>query len=595
MRSSTAAAFVVLMSLAGHGRGCCTLGNPPVSGVPPRDGVATNALAAATDAATEAGDGQGIEGPRAAADGSFVVDVGASLGVISPGIYGVAFASRRSLEVATVHRFGGDCSSMYNWKVDAFNCGQDWQYENQPLKGFGYPPFNDEHIPAGLSAIDYMIQTTRRAGSDVLMTVPTIGWVAKDDHSAGDSSGKNPAQTATKADGAFVQEWVRHLVSTFGTASNGGVKYYQLDNEPDNWSKMHPDVHPKAASGAEIWDEIRTYGGAIKAADPSATVLAYSPATLEALVYSPLDETKLGIDQPQGPPLDSSGHVVRPFAAWLLKQAAAYEKQTGVRVIDCLDIHYPTAGDHPVSDTRSLWDATYDEHSWLTQYCYHGPLEVLPRIRRWIDESYPGTGVCISEYTYYGDGGKDGVGDTPADPHSGVVQADALGIFGKYGVRVANYWTTLTGPTGRPTPTRNAFAMYRDYDGKGGHFGDHAVEATSRTDGVAIYAATDAIASPHTLWVMLVNKNESQRSDLALAIERFAPGPEAVEYQSIGAAPPRIVSNIAIRRRRVVLSLPALSISLLVIPNGVDAADAGAQRPDGAARQSLPPPSPPQK
>ena len=587
MRLSTATAFVTLMSLSDGTRGCCPVCNRRASGTASGDAAPVPASAAAAPFGADAGAGPSIDGARAT-NVSFVVDAGASLGAISPGIYGVAFADRRSLDVATVHRFGGDCSSMYNWKVDAFNCGSDWEFANQPLKGFGYPPYNDEAIPGGLSAIDYMVQTTRRAGRDALLTVPIMGWVAKDDHSTGDSSGKNPERAATRVDGAFVQEWVRHLVSMFGTAAAGGVKYYQLDNEPDNWSHMHSDVHPKAASGAELWEEIRTYGGAIKAADPTATVLAYSPATLEALVYSPLDETKLGIDQPQGPPLDSANHVVRPFSAWLLKQAAAYEKQTGVRVIDCLDIHYPSAGDHPVSDTRSLWDPTYDEHSWLTQYCYHGPLEILPRIRRWIDESYPGTGVCISEYTYYG--GKDGVGDSPADPHSGVVQADALGIFGKYGVKVANYWTTLTGPQGRPTPTRNAFAMYRDYDGKGGHFGDYAVGATTRIEGVNIYASTDAVAVPRTLWVMIVNKTESGRSDLALEIERFAPGPEAIEYQSTGASPPRKVSNIAIRQNRMVLSLPALSISLLVIPSVVDGADAGLQRRDSGAGRPLPSP-----
>ena len=83
--------------------------------------------------------------------------------------------------------------------------------------------------------------------------------------------------------------------------------------------------------------------------------------------------------------------------------------------------HYPTAGSNPVSDTRSLWDPSYDEHSWLTQYCYKGPINLLPRIQQWIDATYPGTGICISEYTYHA--GKDGSGGSTADPHAAVVEA----------------------------------------------------------------------------------------------------------------------------------------------------------------------------
>jgi hypothetical protein len=493
-----------------------------------------------------------------------VVDPKLSAKPISPGIYGVAFADKRSLEVATVHRFGGDCSSLYNWKNDAFNCGADWQFANQSVRGFGYPPYNDPGMPQGTSAVDYMVRTTRQAKADVLMTIPTLGWVARDGEAHGDPSGKNPGRAAVKVDPGYMRQWVEHLVSTFGGAKAGGVKYYQLDNEPDNWSKMHADVHPKAATAAELWSTWEAYASAVKAADPDAYVLAYSPATLEALVYSPMDETHIGIDQPEGSPVDGDGHIVRPITSWLLKQAAAYEKRTGKRIIDCIDLHYPTAGSNPVSDTRSLWDPSYDEHSWLTQYCYKGPIDLLPRIQQWIDASYPGTGICISEYTYYA--GKDGSGGSTADPHAAVVEADALGIFGKYGVKVAAYWTLLTDSNGQPAAPYGAFAMYRNYDGKGGHFGDTSIAASSKIEDVAVYASTDSASAPTKLWVMLVNRGESTHKDLGVMVREFQPAATAEVYRSAGASAIRDVAQLT--GNSVSVSLPPLSITLLVISKG---------------------------
>jgi len=446
---------------------------------------------------------------------------------------------------------------MYNWRVDAFNCGQDYRFANQPLVGFGYPPYNLPGIPSGVSGIDWLVTFDRQNKVDTLVTVPTIGWVAKNATSTGDASGKNPSQDAVRADAPFMQQWVKHLVETFGRADAGGVKYYQLDNELDNWAKMHSDVHPKAPSASEIWTGVQTYARAIKAADPSAFVAVYGPALLEALVYSPLDETKIGSDEPFVPPaLDLNTNT---FSTWLLKQAADYERQHGVRVMDCLDMHYPSAGRNPVQDVRSLWDPSYDEKSWLTQYCYHGPIQILPRMQRWINANYPGTGICISEYQYYpptGNGSPD---------YSGVTEADALGIFGKYGVKLAAYWTRTTDSSGNVTPTWTAFAMYRNYDGAGAHFGDYSVSASSTTTDVTIYSAVNSPTVPTTLWVMIINKTTKSLNDQQLRINNFSTGVRAQMYQSTASNAPKKLTDVSISNGLATVSLPALSINLMVV------------------------------
>ena len=107
-----------------------------------------------------------------------------------------------------------------------------------------------------------------------------------------------------------------------------------------------------------------------------------------------------------------------------------------------------------VQAPRSLWDPSYTEKSWITQWSTHRPIRLLPRLREKIEKNYPGTRLAITEY-YYGGG---------ADISGALAQADVLGIFGREGVFAAALWHT-----GR-TDDRfiyAAFAMYRNYDGKG--------------------------------------------------------------------------------------------------------------------------------
>jgi hypothetical protein len=493
---------------------------------------------------------------------TFTVDAGVGRTAISPAIYGVAFAEAKSVGVATIQRFGGDCASMYNWKTDSFNCGQDYIFANQALVGFGYPPYDLAGIPAGMTGTDWLVTFDKQHGVDTLMTVPMIGWVAKDSTSVGDSGGTNPTKDAVQVNPAYMQDWVAHLVATFGGAASGGVKYYQLDNEVDNWASMHADVHPHPASSNEVLTSIETYGAAIKAADPDAFVEVYCPALPASLLYSPADFKNIGSDQPFAPPaLDPK---TNNFSTWLLKQLAAYEAQHGTKVFDCLDMHYPTAGSNPVEDVRSLWDTTYDEASWLTQDAFGGPLYLLPRMQGWINANRPGTGICISEYQYY----PPGASGAAADPSSGVAEADALGVFGKYGVKEATYWTTLLADNGDVSPTYNAFAMYRSYDGNGAHFGDVSVGATTKNVDLSIYAAVDSAAAPNTLWIMLINKTAAAANNQTLSIAGFAPGATAKAYQSIGTTSPHALADIAVANGSLTVSLPARSINLLVLSKG---------------------------
>ena len=113
--------------------------------------------------------------------------------------------------------------------------------------------------------------------------------------------------------------------------------------------------------------------------------------------------------------------------------------EAGKRLLDVLTVHwYPEAkGDKRIcEDTagtestiqarlqapRSLWDSTYVENSWIASG--NKPVNLIPRLLKSIDTTYPGTKLGITEYNYGGS----------AHISGGMALADVLGVFGNKGV-----------------------------------------------------------------------------------------------------------------------------------------------------------------
>jgi hypothetical protein len=65
---------------------------------------------------------------------------------------------------------------------------------------------------------------------------------------------------------------------------------------------------------------------------------------------------------------------------------------------------------------------------------------LIPRMQQLIQIYYPGTKLSISEWSSGAD----------SDITGGLLTADVLGIYGRYGVDSATYWSTPDemGPTG---------------------------------------------------------------------------------------------------------------------------------------------------
>ena len=524
--------------------------------------------------------------PQPGAGPALAIDTGAGLHRINPDIYGMNYADESlagELRLP-VRRWGGNSTSRYNWQNDTANTGSDWYFENVPQD----TP-DPSTLPNGSTA-DLFVEQDERTGTHTLLTVPLIGWTPKRRlanhpydcgfkvsnygaqqstdpwdtncgngvHTDGiDVVGNDPADTSAAIGPAFVTGWVQHLVGRYGTAASGGVRYYDLDNEPMLWNSTHRDVHPQPTSYDEMRDLAYAYAPPVKSADPSAATLGPVLWGWTAYFWSALDEAAGG-NWWDNPP-DRLAHGNVPFVEWYLQQMQAWEQQHGTRILDYCDVHFypPTvaleeAGDTATQalrlrSTRLLWDTSYTEESWIAQ-----PVYLVPRMHAWVDTNYPGTRLAVSEYNW---GALDSI-------NGALAQADVLGIFGREGLDLATLW----GPPADTDPGAFAFRMYRNPDGAGNGFGEGGVQAASSDQGrLAVYAAVrDADGA---LTVMVVNKTAGDLSS-PVAIDTFSPATAAAVYRYGPANLGAIVraADQPIAGSGFTATFPASSITLIVVP-----------------------------
>jgi hypothetical protein len=495
---------------------------------------------------------------------ALTVNAGAERHLISEDIYGMNYADEQLASDLRlpVRRWGGNSTTRYNWQIDVHNTGDDWYFENIPEDNA-----NPATLPNG-SAADRFVEQDRRTGTKTLMTIPLIGWTSKRHlsshpydcgfkvsiygaqqstdpwdsdcgngiHTNGSSiNGNSASDTSMAITPDFVTAWINHLKGRYGTAEEGGVDYYNLDNEPMLWNSTHRDVHPQPTTYEEMRDRTYSYAAAVKAADPSAKTLGPVLWGWCAYFYSAADGCNIGADY--------TSHGNLPFVVWYLQQMKAYENQNGSRIVDYLDLHYypsangvalSSAGDSTTQalrlrSTRSIWDSSYIDESWISDTASGGvAVAMIPRMKAWTGSHYPGTKTAITEYNW---GALDHI-------NGALAQADVLGIFGREGLDLATLW-------GAPTsaqPGAFAFRMYRNYDGDGNGFGDVSVQATSANQGVlSVYAAERT--SDHTLTIMVINKTgTSLTSSLSLTGARPSQTAQIFRYS---AANPTFIEHLA--------------------------------------------------
>lgn len=519
---------------------------------------------------------------------SLTVDAATGRHPISPYIYGMAFAPPEILSdlKISVNRWGGNDKTRYNWvQGNADNAARDWGYRNRYA--------SDGSVPAGISsAADRFVRSNSAAGAATLLTVPTIGWVARDDNNShasanvpnaggtglqgadGPIAGYDPAANRlvtsvrslprknapftdrpTLASGTIYQdEWIAHLQKTFGTAGHGGVQFFSMDNEPDIWDYTHTDVHPARMGYDDVLKNFLDYSTAVKDVAPNVMVTGPVSWGWTGYVFSAKDRG----DDNFATHADRTAHGGEMFLPWFLKQVHAHDVKAGKRSLDILDVHYypqasGTFGGQTDKDTqalrlrstRSLWDPTYKDESWVATQLY-----IIPRLQRWVTTNYPGTKIGITEWNF------------GADDHinGGLTIADVLGIYGRENLYLANYWAYPA----QNGPGYQAFKLFRNADGLGHGFGDIACTAVSTDQSkLSCYAATDSSTGDLTL--MLINKMTKATVSAPMVIAGFDPA-GTVKMWRCDADNPRSITVLPKTALKRTIMLPPQSITLLRIP-----------------------------
>jgi len=554
---------------------------------------------------------------------ALTVDAGTVTHAINPYIYGMNAFQLANTTAAqgkvAIDRWGGDATSRYNYQLDVTNSASDWYFENN-TSGTGQQD---------TGAFNKQVQTDQSIGARTIGTVPVNGWVAKDGTSCSfpvttyptqvsidpyggkcgdglypqgsngctsaggcDITGVQATATSNAVDASWTQAWVSYLVSKFGTAANGGVAVYDLDNEPSWWDAVHRDVHPAPFTYDEVTNNGIAHAAAIKAADPTAEVSGPVMDYWWAYFYSKKDiENGWGNGapcfEPWSNPIDREAHGGVPFIEYYLQQFAAYQKANGTRLLDYVDLHtyfaadnlgLTTAGDTQAQEarlnsTRVFWDPTYTDPNFpqpnyttdpnYTAGC-NTPLQapqVIPMMKQWVANDYPGTKLAITEYNW---GGQEHI-------NGALAQADILGIFGREGLDIGTLW-------GAPDPTTQlpglmAFEIYRNYDGAESTFGDQAITSTSASQGqLSVYGALRS--KDNMLTVVVINKTYGDLT-ATLTLDNFTASGPALTFlysnanlNAIAAQPNITVTAPSGGSTASSLSttFPAQSITLFVIP-----------------------------
>lgn len=498
----------------------------------------------------------------------FQIDSTRDVRFIHPTIYGTnqpEWAGKaRNL---TLTRIGGNRLTGYNWENNASNAGADWFHQNDGYLGGGNVPGEAVRVP---------VAAAFAAGASAIVTLPMAGYVAADKLGNGDVAATPdylnvrfrrslpakgaPFSNSPDTSDAFVyqDEFVAFLESRFpgahGGLGGGPELLYALDNEPDLWASTHPRIHPQPVRYDELLSRTLAAATAIKNVAPKARVLG--PVSYGWNGYTTLQDAP-----------DASVHG--DFLDWYLRALRAADTVAGRRLVDVLDLHwYPEAsgggeriigtGTSPavvaarLQAPRSLWDPSYTETSWITQWSTGGPIRLLPRLQAKIDAWNPGVLLAFTEYNYGGGQHISG----------GIAQADVLGILGRSGVLAATLWELSSDERF----LYGGLAMYRNYDGTGGAFGNVSVRAGTTDDArSSVYASVD-LGSDGRMVLVALNKTASPLSaGVAITHTRRFTRAETYRLTAAGASPVRGADLAVAPDGAFQATLPPYSVTTLVL------------------------------
>ncbi len=505
---------------------------------------------------------------------NITVDTSKDRKPVSPYIYGTNAGLMNSDTLMRSVRAGGNRYTAYNWENNASNAGSDWKNSSD---GY-FPQRVSEEIrdKPGCVALE-LADVCARKDAYSLMTLQLAGYAAadmkgsvKEDEAAPSGrwnkielvKGSDFTLTPDLNDGTvYMDEFVNYLVQTLGDSQNGGIRGYSLDNEPALWSGTHSLVHPEKVTCAEIIEKSVTMSKAVKAIDPGAEI--FGPALFGYYAFLNFS------DAPDWRDIRKGNKQYKWFIDYYLDEMKKAEDECGTRLLDVLDVHFYTEAkgacgerycahyDDPacvynkLNATRSLWDDTYKEDSWITDTGAKF-LPILPALKKSVDNFYPGTKIAVTEYDFQGSG----------DVTGAIMEADALGIFAQNEVYCANLFA------GEAQYQLAAIDLYTNFDGSGNGFGDTLVSCVSDDIETSTAYASIYGSDTDTITLVVTNKafDEKTAADIRLDSEY-----SNVRLYGINSTEAKVLdladggSAVKLNGDSITLEMEPRTVSLLVI------------------------------
>jgi hypothetical protein len=516
---------------------------------------------------------------------------------ISPYIYGINTLTESdvpNLSPAFV-RFGGNETSDYNWMLHTYNTGSDYWFESYSL--------------GNLDSVQFT-SFTKGSGSQMLTTMPMLGWVAKSSgysfsvakygsqcqtqpgnsdvgngikpdcstlvandpndayYPLVDTAGECPAGTADGTTCIDRQTWTQALSTAFGNgvcnvpySQITSCHFYDMDNEPEIWNGSHRDIHPAQPGYTELSNLFEAEGTALKSWDPNA--VRFGPVTC---CYSFLWMAGGG---------DRGAHAGIDFAPWWLNQINWLDQISGARTLDVFDMHAyfgdnvdnskmtnPQLRTEVNKYVRTYWDPEYyvggDDADWITTTQPNRAVPFLiPRMKALVNAIYPGTPLSFTEWESF---------FTEWEFVTALSDADAYGVMGREGLGFSTRWggpSATDGNTNQPHPNYTSFKLWTNYDGAKHGFGTLSISDQSSVspDVFASYAALDATGT--TMTIMVLNKDAANNANVTFNLNGFNAG--TYTAYTVGSTNPSAITTTASTAWNATQSFAANSITLLVV------------------------------
>lgn len=446
---------------------------------------------------------------------------------ISPFIYGV----NQDLQGQTVtaRRLGGNRLTGYNWENNASNAGDDWHHINDDflLRSTGVALEGSKK--PGSVVTTFHNQSLEQNVEHTLITLQAAGYVSADMDGYVEETEIAPSNRWKEVkfekgapfslepnlddDYIYMDEFVNFLVNQFGDASTPtGIKAYAIDNEPGLWAYTHPMLHPEQASCEEVVQKGVALSKAVKNVDPYAQI--FGPSLYGFNAYLSFQEA------PDWGDLEGKYSW---FIDYYLEQMKQESDKAGKRLLDVFTFHYyPEAkggGDRVtfgedikniecnkarLQAPRTLWQKEYTEDSWIAEPWFDDFRPIISKVQESIDKYYPETKLGITEYDFGGGNHVTG----------GIAHADALGIFGKYGLYYATYWGEEN-----KNYIVSGLNLYTNYDNNGSTYGNTNVKCDVSDHEIASAYASILDENDDKLHIILLNKNYDESTTFNLSLE----------------------------------------------------------------------------